>query len=148
MESAGEGIDPSVSLADIFSGEIDFSTDVQPGDRFELLVEKQYRDDHVFAGYGPIVAAEFDNGGRRFRAVRFTPPGGAPGYYDERGVSMRRVFLHSPLKFEPGVTSGSSHGPACIRFSVRSGRISASTIARRSARRSSRSPTALSSRPA
>ena len=50
---------------------------LQPGDRFELLVEKQYRDGHVFAGYGPILAAEFDNAGRRFRAVRFTPPGGA-----------------------------------------------------------------------
>jgi murein DD-endopeptidase MepM/ murein hydrolase activator NlpD len=108
MDAAGEAIDLSINLADIFSGEIDFSTDVQPGDRFELLVEKQYRDDHVFAGYGPILAAEFDNAGRRFRAVRFTPPGGAPGYYDDRGASMRRFFLHSPLKFQPVVTSGFS----------------------------------------
>jgi len=62
----------------------------------------------VFAGYGPILAAEFDNAGRRYRAVRFAPPGGGPGYYDEHGVSMRRFFLHSPLKFEPVVTSGFS----------------------------------------
>ena len=109
MDAAGEAVDLSISLADIFNGEIDFSTDVQPGDQFELLVEKQYRDDHVFAGYGPILAAEFDNAGRRYRAVRFAPPGGGPGYYDEHGVSMRRFFLHSPLKFEPVVTSGFSH---------------------------------------
>ena len=108
MDAAGEAVDLSINLADIFSGEIDFSTDVQPGDRFELLVEKQYRDNHVFAGYGPILAAELDNAGRRFRAVRFTPPGGAPGYYDDRGASMRRFFLHSPLKFQPVVTSGFS----------------------------------------
>ena len=108
MDAAGEALDLSINLADIFSGEIDFSTDVQPGDRFELLVEKQYRDGHVFAGYGPILAAEFDNAGRRFRAVWFTPPGGAPGYYDDRGASMRRFFLHSPLKFQPVVTSGFS----------------------------------------
>jgi murein DD-endopeptidase MepM/ murein hydrolase activator NlpD len=108
MDAAGETVDLSINLADIFSGEIDFSTDVQPGDSFELLVEKQYRDGHVFAGYGPILAAEFDNAGRRFRAVRFTPPGGAAAYYDERGVSMRRFFLHSPLKFEPVVTSSFS----------------------------------------
>ncbi len=106
MDAAGEAVDLSINLADIFSGEIDFNTDVQPGDRFELLVEKQYRDDHVFSGYGPILAAEFDNAGRRFRAVRFAPPGGTPGYYDERGVSLRRFFLHSPLKFSPIVTSG------------------------------------------
>jgi murein DD-endopeptidase MepM/ murein hydrolase activator NlpD len=110
MDAAGEAVDLSVSLADIFGGEIDFSTDLQPGDRFELLVEKQYRDGHAFAGYGPILAAEFDNRGRRYRAVRFAPPdGGAAAYYDERGVSMRRFFLMSPLKFQPIVSSGFSH---------------------------------------
>ena len=35
--------------------------------------------DTAFAGYGPILAAEFDNDGHRVRAVRFTPPGGTPG---------------------------------------------------------------------
>jgi len=30
---------------------------------------------------------------------------GAVGYFDERGVSMRRFFLASPLKFQPVVTS-------------------------------------------
>ncbi|PYR56050.1 MAG: peptidase M23, partial [Acidobacteria bacterium] len=43
MDEAGEAIDLSIGLAGIFSGEIDFNTEVQPGDRFELLVEKQYR---------------------------------------------------------------------------------------------------------
>jgi murein DD-endopeptidase MepM/ murein hydrolase activator NlpD len=107
MDESGESIDLSLALAGIFSGEIDFNSDLQPGDQFALLVEKQYRADDAaaFAGYGPILAAEFDNDGRRVRAVRFTPPGGTPGYYDERGVSMRRFFLRSPLKFEPVVTS-------------------------------------------
>jgi murein DD-endopeptidase MepM/ murein hydrolase activator NlpD len=110
MDDAGESIDLSLGLANIFGGEIDFSTDLQLGDQFTLLVEKQYRtdDDAAFAGYGPILAAEFDNDGRRVRAVRYMPPGGAPGYYDEHGVSMRRFFLRSPLKFEPVITSGFS----------------------------------------
>src|SRR4051812_1822448 len=108
LDEAGETIDLTLQLADIFGGEIDFSTEVQPGDRFELTVEKQYRDDSRFAGYGAIAAAEFVNGGRRVRAVRFTPEGGVPGYYDEHGVSMRRFFLASPLKFQPVVTSAFS----------------------------------------
>lgn len=108
MTAAGETIDLTLALADIFSGEIDFNTDLQPGDAFELLVDKQFRDGHEFAGYGPIVAAEFDNDGHRMRAVRFTPDGGSPGYYDEQGVSMRRFFLKSPLKFDPVITSGFS----------------------------------------
>lgn len=108
MDAAGETIDLTLAVAEIFGGEIDFSTEVQPGDSFQLTVEKQYRERHEFAGYGPILAAEFVNSGRRIRAVRFTPPGAVAGYYDERGVSMKRFFLASPLKFQPVVTSGFS----------------------------------------
>jgi len=109
MESIGETVDLTLALADIFGGEIDFNTEVQPGDSFELTVEKQYRDGGGFAGYGPVVAAQFVNAGRSVRAVRFTPSGRGPGYFDERGVSMKRFFLASPLKFQPVVTSGFSH---------------------------------------
>jgi len=52
-----------------------------------------------------ITAAEFLNDGRTIRAIRFTPAGGEPGYYDEQGRSLRRFFLRSPLKFEPRITS-------------------------------------------
>jgi murein DD-endopeptidase MepM/ murein hydrolase activator NlpD len=110
MDGAGETIDLTLAMADVLGGEIDFSTDLQPGDRFDVAVEKQYREDgeRGFAGYGPISAVEFVNAGRRVRAVRFTPEGGAPGYYDERGVSMKRFFLASPLKFQPVITSAFS----------------------------------------
>jgi len=108
LDAEGETIDLTLALAGIFGGEIDFATEVQPGDSFELTVEKQFREDSDFAGYGPISAAQFTNAGRRVRAVRFTPEGGPPGYYDERGVSMRRFFLASPLKFQPVVTSAFS----------------------------------------
>jgi murein DD-endopeptidase MepM/ murein hydrolase activator NlpD len=109
MDAAGESTDLSVALAEIFGGEIDFSTELQPGDHFEVVVEKQYREPgNAFAGYGPIIAAQIDNAGRRVRAVHFAPGGGGAGYYDERGVSMRRFFLKSPLKFEPTVTSSFS----------------------------------------
>ena len=108
LDAAGETIDLTLALAEIFGGEIDFNTEVQRGDRFELTVEKQYREDHRFAGYGPVLAAEFVNAGRRVRAVRFAPAGGSPGYFDDCGVSMKRFLLASPLKFQPVVTSGFS----------------------------------------
>jgi murein DD-endopeptidase MepM/ murein hydrolase activator NlpD len=108
MDAAGETIDLTLAVAEIFGGEIDFSTEVQPGDRFQIAVEKQFRDGNVFAGYGPIAAAEFVNNGRRVRAVRFTPDGGPPAYYDDRGISMKRFLLASPLKFQPVITSGFS----------------------------------------
>ena len=108
LEAAGETIELTLALADIFAGDIDFTTGVQPGDHFELTVEKRFRDDQQSAGYGPILAAEFTNAGRRVRALRFAPEGGPAGYYDERGRSMKRFFLASPLKFQPVVTSAFS----------------------------------------
>ena len=114
MDAAGETIDLTLAMADIFGGEIDFSTELQPGDTFQLTVEKQFRDASTgsgegndFAGYGPIRAAEFVNHGRRLRAVRFQADHGA-AYFDERGISMKRFFLASPLKFQPIVSSGFS----------------------------------------
>jgi murein DD-endopeptidase MepM/ murein hydrolase activator NlpD len=104
MTAAGEGPELALSLAEIFGGEVDFNSDVQPGDAFSALVEKVERDDR-FVRYGPVKGASFVNGGRSLVAIRFTAPGGEPGYYDREGRSLKRFFLKSPLKFEPQVTS-------------------------------------------
>jgi murein DD-endopeptidase MepM/ murein hydrolase activator NlpD len=104
MTGAGEGAELAVSLAEIFSGEIDFNSDLQPGDAYALAFDKYTREGGQ-SSYGDITAAEFRNDGRVLRAIRFTVPGGRPAYYDERGRSLRRFFLRSPLKFEPRVTS-------------------------------------------
>lgn len=107
MENAGEQPDLSVAFAEIFAGEVDFNTELQPGDEFHLLTEKAVRDGR-FVGYGPIVAAELVNDGRRLRAFRFQTAGAPPGYYDADGRSLKRFFLRSPLKFDPQVSSGFS----------------------------------------
>ena len=104
LDKGGERIELALGMADVFSGEIDFNSDLQPGDRFRVLVERQTREGRL-SGYGPILAAEFLNDGRTLKAIRFTPEGGAPGYYDEQGRSLKRFFLKSPLKFEPRITS-------------------------------------------
>jgi murein DD-endopeptidase MepM/ murein hydrolase activator NlpD len=112
MEGTGERPELSIALADIFSGEIDFNTELQPGDRFGLAFEKFTReklpldgDEPRPATYGAVAAAEFHNDGRVLRAIRFEAADGKPGYYDENGRSLRRFFLRSPLRFEPRITS-------------------------------------------
>ena len=94
-------------MAQIFAGEIDFNTELQPGDRYTVAFDRLEREERR-SSYGAITAAEFHNDGRVVRAIRFTPKGGQPGYYDLEGRSVRRFFLRSPLKFEPRVTSGFS----------------------------------------
>jgi murein DD-endopeptidase MepM/ murein hydrolase activator NlpD len=107
IEANGERAELAIELARVFSGEIDFNSGLQPGDRFSVAFERFIREGRP-ASYGHITAAEFQNDGRVLRAIRFTPPGGEPAYYDERGRSLRRFFLQSPLKFEPRITSGFS----------------------------------------
>jgi murein DD-endopeptidase MepM/ murein hydrolase activator NlpD len=104
MDAAGERPELTLALAEIFAGEIDFNTELQPDDRFALTFEKWNREGRP-STYGVIDAAEFHNDGRVLRAIRFTAPGGKAAYYDEQGRSLRRFFLKSPLKFDPQITS-------------------------------------------
>jgi murein DD-endopeptidase MepM/ murein hydrolase activator NlpD len=107
IDAAGERPELAVALAEVFAGEIDFNSDLQPGDRYAVTFERFCRDGRPDS-YGVITAARFENDGRVLQAFRFTTPGAKPDYYDEGGRSLRRFFLRSPLKFVPQVTSGFS----------------------------------------
>ena len=48
---------------------------------------------------GDVLAAEFVNNGKVFRAVRFTADGGAASYYTPDGKPMRKAFLRAPVDF-------------------------------------------------
>ena len=108
MDEAGEKVELAIALAELFGGEIDFQSELQPGDAFEVLFQKSSREGE-FAGYGPILAARFENDGDEYRAIRWVNPSTTKaGFYDENGRSLKRTILKSPLKFEPRVTSGFS----------------------------------------
>jgi len=107
IEAAGENPELAMALATVFAGEIDFNSDLRPGDRYAVTFERFRREGRPDS-YGVITAARFENDGRVFHAFRYTPPGGKPDYYDENGRSLRRFFLRSPLKFVPQITSGFS----------------------------------------
>jgi murein DD-endopeptidase MepM/ murein hydrolase activator NlpD len=107
FEDTGENVQLAIALAEIFAGEVDFESDLQPGDRFELLFEKIYREGSV-SGYGHLLAAQLVNEERDLQAYRFTVDGKA-GYYDAKGRSLKRFMLASPLRFEPRVTSRFSY---------------------------------------
>jgi murein DD-endopeptidase MepM/ murein hydrolase activator NlpD len=105
LDEAGEHVQLAMSLADVFSGQIDFDNDLRPGDWYEVLFEKSTREGQ-FAGYGEILGATFRVEGREYLAFRWTDPAtGRAGYYDEQGRSLKRMLLISPLRFEPRVTS-------------------------------------------
>ena len=108
LEEAGEDVGLAVGIADLFAGDVDFYRDLQPGDSVEVVFEQILREGER-AAYGDIVAARLTNDGHVYSAFRFQPAGGKPAYYDAAGLSLKRFFLASPLKFEPRVTSGFSY---------------------------------------
>ena len=109
LDDVGENVNLAILMAELFSGEIDFTNDLRRGDHFDVLFEKYYRED-VFSDYGEIVAAEFYNDGRTVQAFKFILPGDdEPLYYDADGRSLKRLFLRSPFRFEPRVTSRFSY---------------------------------------
>jgi murein DD-endopeptidase MepM/ murein hydrolase activator NlpD len=105
VTNAGEKPELAMRLADIFGWDLDFYTDPRAGDTFRVVVEKKILANGEFAGYGRILAAEYDNDGRAYRAVLFHDPAGNSAYYTPDGKSMKKVFLHSPLKFAARITS-------------------------------------------
>jgi murein DD-endopeptidase MepM/ murein hydrolase activator NlpD len=107
FEAGGENIQLPLLLAEVFGGILDFNSDLQRGDRFEVLFERILRDGE-FSSYGELSAARLHHGGKVFTAIRAKGPDGKLAWYDENGRSTKRQFLASPLKFNPRVTSGFS----------------------------------------
>lgn len=91
-------------LADIFGGDIDFHRDLRKGDRFSVIYEAAHHLGKPLRSQR-ILAAEFVNDGQTYRAFWFQDKAGRGGYYNERGSSVKKAFLRSPLEFSR-ITSG------------------------------------------
>lgn len=85
-----------LELADVFAGDIDFSTDITEGDSFSVVFEKRFVDGEAI-GTGKILAARFENLGQTYEAYYFKKADGSDGYFDENGVAQARQFLRSPI---------------------------------------------------
>ena len=95
---AGLSDNTALRIANIFQWDIDFVLDIQPGDRFRVTYEKVSQDGEPL-GEGDILAVEFVNQGKPYRAIRFQPDGGEPTYFTPDGKSLRKAFLRAPLEF-------------------------------------------------
>ena len=95
-------------IIDMFSTDIDFASDLQRGDRFNVVYETFWQNGE-FVRAGRILAGEFTNGGASYRTVWFDEPGTAQGggYYSFDGKSLKKAFLKSPLEFSR-ISSGFS----------------------------------------
>lgn len=97
-QEAGLSDNLIMQLVAIYGWDIDFALDIRRGDSFKVVYEEKYKEREKVAD-GPILAAEFTNQDKKIRAVRHQRGDGQAGYYTEDGISMRKAFLRTPLKF-------------------------------------------------
>jgi len=97
------GIDAGLSplqildLAKIFESDVDFFSDLHPGDDFKVIMEdRRYLDGRRAAGR--ILAAEFEVEDQIIDAFYYEK-NGVGNYYNRNGESLRRSFLRAPLSY-------------------------------------------------
>ena len=81
-------------LTQIFAWDIDFATNLHQGDRFSVVYERG-----GFNGVDDIVAAEFTNHGKTYKAVRYIDKEGFANYYTPDGKALQKAFLSTPVDF-------------------------------------------------
>lgn len=101
----------AIQMAEIFSSDIDFHSDLRKGDRFVVIYEAKYNNGNL-VNTGQVLAAEFTNQGKTYKAVMYRNPEGKVAYYTPEGKSLHKSFLRSPLEFtriSSGFTLGRFH---------------------------------------
>ena len=97
---AGQTADLARMIAETLAGELDFVTDVRPGDRVQVLAEKRYLGRH-FHRYGKLLAIRYIGEAGRMAYFRYKPKGGDEAYFDDEGKPMRRTLRRTPFTWHP-----------------------------------------------
>ncbi|MGR9054015.1 MAG: peptidoglycan DD-metalloendopeptidase family protein [Gammaproteobacteria bacterium] len=87
-----------LQLAEIFGWDIDFAMDIKEGDSFTLLYEKLYFKGKQIST-GSILAAQFINQGKTYRAVKYKNKQDRSNFYTPEGQSLRKAFIRTPVDF-------------------------------------------------
>ncbi|MDP3744152.1 MAG: peptidoglycan DD-metalloendopeptidase family protein [Methylotenera sp.] len=88
----------AIQLADIFESDIDFHTDLRRDDHFNVIYEGSY-DQGQLLKTGDVLAAEFVNNGKSYRAIGYRDGNNQIQYFTPEGKSLHKSFLRSPLEF-------------------------------------------------
>lgn len=86
-----------LDVADVFSFDIDFTTDIREGDELKIIYEKRTLDGKP-APDGKVLAAKFINSKEEYFAYYFES-NGAGSHYDSEGHELLRQFLKAPLNY-------------------------------------------------
>ncbi|MBP9722612.1 MAG: peptidoglycan DD-metalloendopeptidase family protein [Gammaproteobacteria bacterium] len=91
-------LDLIYQIIDIFTWDIDFAQDLRKNDTVEMLYKEYYLDGKYYTT-GKILAVNFNNNGKTYGAIRYEDHENQSGYYTPEGMSLRKAFIRTPVKF-------------------------------------------------
>ncbi len=86
-----------VELIRAFSYDVDFQREIQPGDRFDVAYERFTDEAEHVVKSGDIIYAALSLQGRSLKLYRYAPGGGQADYFNEKGESVRKALLRTPI---------------------------------------------------
>lgn len=101
---------PAAMLNEIinaYSYDVDFQRDVKKGDSIDVLFERMETKDGAIASNGNFVFSELTLGNRILKIFRYTDKNGNADFYNEKGESIRKALLRTPIN---GARITSSYG--------------------------------------
>jgi murein DD-endopeptidase MepM/ murein hydrolase activator NlpD len=96
----------ALQIAEIFSSEIDFHSDLRNGDQISVIYEAGYSNGEMVKP-GRVLAVEFMNQGKTYRAMLYRDKDGKANYFTPEGKALQKTFLRSPIEFSR-ISSGFS----------------------------------------
>jgi len=86
-----------LELIRLYSFDVDFQRDIQPGDGFEVLFESEYTEDGTLARHGEILYAELKVRGTTLPLYRYETSDGQLDYFNDQGHSVRKALMKTPI---------------------------------------------------
>ena len=86
-----------VEMIRIFSFDVDFQREIQPGDSFDVFFERFVDGEGRAAKSGALTFASLTLSGKRHAVYRFVDRDGQVDFYNDRGESVRKALLKTPI---------------------------------------------------
>jgi murein DD-endopeptidase MepM/ murein hydrolase activator NlpD len=99
LDARQQGV-PAVVLhkmIQLLSHQVDFQRDIHPGDRFEVVFQRECNEQTGEGRGGEVLYTALLRDGEPVRIYRFEGEKGQTGFYDHNGESIRRGLLRTPV---------------------------------------------------
>lgn len=99
VDALKAGIPAAVVVETIraYSFDVDFQRDIRRDDTFEVMYERLYDGDGRHARNGDVIYAALSLSGATLRLYRYEPSKGAAEYFNEKGESVRKALMRTPI---------------------------------------------------